>query len=53
MFKETIAGCISKDGEEIDGGEFEVDNLVDLIEILQQNKEVHLKYFIGEPEIDL
>ena len=45
-----LFGCVSYDGEEIDGKEFEVETLQELIEILKNNKEVHLNYFERESE---
>ena len=48
-----LHGCASRNGEEIDGREFEVETLEDLIEILEQDGEVHLNYFHGERDLDL
>lgn len=49
-----LFGCISKDGEEIDGQEFEVETLPELIELLKNNKQVHLNYFEDESaDLDL
>ena len=49
-----LCGCISKDGNEIDGNEFECENLEDLIQILKNNKQVHLNYFEDESnDLDL
>jgi len=55
-----ICGCVSKDGEEIDGKEFEIESLKDLVEILEENShgQIHLNYIIdqengGEHNLDL
>jgi len=49
-----LCGCITRDGEEIDGEEFEVSSLRELIEIFKKNKEVHLNYFDADTkDIDL
>jgi len=52
--QKILAGCISQDGEEIDGKEFEVETLKDFIDILKNNKQVHLNYFEDESsDLDL
>jgi len=48
-----LNGCVSKNEEEIDGKEFEVETLKEFIEILKNNKEVHLNYFDDEADLDL
>lgn len=48
-----LNGCVSKEGEEVDGKEFEIETLKEFIEILKNNKEVHLNYFDDEDELDL
>lgn len=58
-----LNGCIAKDGEEIDGREFDVDNLKDFVEILKGlktdgisphlNEQVHLNYFDDDEDLDL
>lgn len=40
-----LCGCGSKDMEEIDGQEFEVQSLRELVNIIALYKEVHLNYF--------
>jgi len=42
-----LHGCISKNGSEIDGQEFEVETLEEFINIIKNNKEVHLN-FLGD-----
>lgn len=48
-----LNGCVSKDGEEIDGREFTISTLDELIFILWCNKEVHLNYFDDEDDLDM
>lgn len=48
-----LHGCISKNGYEIDGEEFEIKTLRELIDLLKESKEVHLNYFDDEPDLDL
>jgi len=48
-----LFGCVSKDECEVDGKEFEVETLEELIEILKEQKEVHLNYFDDEEELNL
>ena len=48
-----LNGCVSNNEEEIDGKEFEVETLQEFIEILKNNKEVHLNYFDDEDDLDL
>lgn len=48
-----LSGCGAKMGEEVDGWEFEVDNLEDFIEILKTYKSIHLNYFNDEDDLDL
>ena len=48
-----LNGCVSKNGKEIDGMEFAVLDLKELIEILQEHKSVHLTYFDDEKDLDL
>lgn len=47
-----LSGCGAKLGEEIDGWEFDVDNLKDFIEILKTYKSIHLNFY-GEENIDM
>lgn len=49
----TLHGCVAENGEEIDSKEFEVKTLKEFIEILKENKGVHLNYFDGEEDLDL
>ena len=39
--------------EEIDGWEFEVDNLKDFIQVLKTYKSIHLNYFDDEDDLDI
>lgn len=48
-----LNGCIAKNKEEIDGKEFEVSSLKELIDILILHKEVHLNYFDDEKDLDM
>ena len=48
-----LNGCIAKNGNEIDGKEFEVTTLKELIDILTTNEEVHLNYFDDQGDLDL
>lgn len=48
----TLCGCGCKDGEEVDGWEFEVENLVELVEILGTYRSIHLNC-IGDEDIDI
>jgi len=50
--KSILSGCGAKDGDEIDGWEFEVDNLDDFIEILKTYKSIHLNFY-GDENIDI
>ena len=51
--------CGAKDGKEIDGKEFELETLQDLIHQIQaminwnQFDQIHIKYFEGEDDLDL
>jgi len=45
--------CKSKDGEEIDGEEFEITTLEELINILMIHEEIHFKYFEDEDDLHL
>lgn len=45
--------CESINGEEIDGGEFEVNSLEEFISMLKKLKSVHINYFDDGPDIDL
>jgi hypothetical protein len=49
---ELLSGCIVKDSEEIDGKEFEVSNLKELLDIIKNNKSIHLNFY-GEENLDL
>lgn len=52
--KDELCGCGAKNGSEVDGEEFEIKTLKELIEMLRLYKEVHLAYFTGEKEdVDL
>jgi len=51
--EKMLNGCGSKDGEEVNGWEFEVNNLKDFIKILKTYKSVHLNYFNDEDDLDL
>lgn len=44
----VLCGCVSKNGKEVDGLEFEIRYLEELIKILQEHKSVHLNYFNTE-----
>ncbi len=48
-----LNGCISKNGEEIDGEEFEISTLKELIELFKNNEELHLNYFDDEEDLNL
>lgn len=48
-----LNGCIAKNGEEIDGKEFEITTLKELIDILINHKEIHLNYFDEKEDLDL
>lgn len=50
----TLFGCVAKDGEEVDGKEFEINTLSELIEILKDYPELHLNYtsLMGKKELD-
>ena len=48
-----ICGCGAESGAEVDGEEFEIHNLHELVEILEEYNEVHLNYFKGGDDIDL
>ena len=52
MVKLILSGCGSKLGEEVDGCEFDTDNLAEFIQILKTYKSVHLNFF-GEEDIDI
>ncbi len=45
-----LSGCGSENGSEIDGREFDVQNLTELVQELKSNKQVHLNYFEDESE---
>ena len=48
--------CVAKDGEEIDGREFEVDTLARFVDILQEIKageQIHINYFDEDDDLDL
>lgn len=51
--RKVLNGCGAKNGEEVDGWEFEVDNLKDFIDILKTYKSIHLNYFDDEDDLDL
>jgi hypothetical protein len=51
--KQYLNGCGCKDGEEVDGWEFEVDNLKDFIQVLKTYKSIHLNYFDDEDDLDI
>ena len=51
--KQNLNGCGCKNGSEVDGWEFEVDNLKDFIEILKTYKSIHLNYFDDEDDLDM
>ena len=42
----------AKQGDEIDGWEFEVDNLDDLVDVLKTYKSIHLNFY-GDENIDM
>lgn len=50
---EMLNGCIAENGQEIDGQEFRIETLKELIELLEKNKEIHLNYFDDEDNLDL
>lgn len=47
---EELNGCVAKDGEEVDGLEFQITTLRELIELITKHKEVHLNYFSGDKQ---
>jgi hypothetical protein len=53
----NLNGCLARDGEEIDGEEFEVADLREFIKVLHQawveKKQVHLNYFDDEDDLDI
>ena len=52
--KNILCGCGAKNGEEIDGQEFEITTLKELLEMLKQNKEIHINYFKNDKcDLDL
>ena len=53
MKDKILNGCISKDGKEIDGLEFSITSLSELIGLLKEHKEVHLNYFDDEDDLNL
>jgi hypothetical protein len=53
MKTKKLNGCGSKNGSEIDGCEFEVENLKELIEVIKTYGDVHLNYFDDEDDLDL
>ena len=48
-----LYGCVSKNEEEIDGCEFEITTLAQLVELLRNHKELHLNYFEGKEDLDI
>jgi hypothetical protein len=48
----TLCGCGAKNGEEVDGWEFDVDTLEGFMEIIQQYGSVHLNFW-GDENVDL
>jgi hypothetical protein len=48
----TLSGCGSRKGNEIDGLEFDITTLGELIQTLKSYREVHLT-FLGDEEVDL
>ena len=48
-----LNGCVAENGEEIDGKEFEIETLKELIDILKFSNEVHLNYFDDEEDLDI
>jgi hypothetical protein len=48
-----LNGCGAKNGEEVDGWEFEVGSLEEFIKVLKTYKSIHLNYFDGEDDLDL
>jgi hypothetical protein len=50
-----LNGCFAKDGQELDGREFEVATLREFVELLKnnKNKQMHLNYFDNEDDLDI
>lgn len=46
----VLHGCGAKNGEEIDGQEFEITNLYELINLIKTHKEIHLNYALSQTE---
>jgi len=51
--QDILFGCVSRDEEEIDGNEFQITTLKELIDLLKENKELHLNYFEDEQDLDM
>jgi hypothetical protein len=49
----VLRGCVSNNYSEIDGLEFNITTLSELIDILKKHSEIHLNYFEGEKDLDL
>ena len=49
----SLHGCVSKNQEEIDGEEFTIDTLPQLVSILKASGEVHLNYFDDDEDLDM
>lgn len=47
-----LSGCGCKAGDEIDGWEFEVDNLDDFMKVLKTYKSIHLNFY-GDEDVDM
>ena len=47
-----LSGCGAKQGEEVDGWEFEVETLEEFMEIINTYGSIHLNFY-GEDNIDL
>ena len=52
MTKKILSGCGAKAGDEIDGWEFDVEDLDGLIDILKTYKSIHLNFY-GDEDIDI
>lgn len=48
-----LNGCVAVKGYEVDGKEFRIESLKQLIELLILNKELHLSYFDNEEDLDI
>ena len=48
----TLSGCGCKQGEEVDGWEFDVNNLEEFMEVIKTYGSIHLNFY-GDDNVDI